>query len=394
MGFDLSRATCGRILAQVREVYGYEKPESGGGALRAMPFAASERHEVWSADVRHLDMIDEGLVDGRAYAVTVMDNNSRAILSSAVTRRQDLSAFLSVFYRAVDRHGAPKTLLTDSGSVFLANRARAVYAKLGISKEEIEKGRPWQNYSESTFGIQKGMADWHFQRAGSWVELVGAHDRFVSDYNAQPHFAHQRRGDGRSSPGKRAGANPCREGLSLAQSPQHPTELAARLLWPDATHRPPTQCFARTATQASARGRSRRRAVARRRGGAGELGQAVQVLALPDRLIVHVEDRAGGARLTAASAAAAKSSTCTSGRKASPSPGTVSSPSRSRATVASWAVPGPTSVPPLRMVQRSRSGSTERTCASMARTGATTSALSGEASRGSSSSIHRSPASG
>lgn len=200
MGFDLSRATCGRILAQVREVYGYEKPQAGSGAPRAMPFAATERHEVWSADVRHLDMIDEDLVGGKAYAITVMDNYSRAILSSAVTRRQDLSAFLSVFYRAVERHGAPKTLVTDSGSVFLANRARAVYAKLGIRKEEIEKGRPWQNFSETTFGIQQRMADWHFQKAESWAELAEAHDRFVKDYNAQPHFAHQRREDGRLSP--------------------------------------------------------------------------------------------------------------------------------------------------------------------------------------------------
>jgi transposase len=47
-GFDLSRATCGRILAQVREVYGYEKLERGDGSRRAMPFAATERHEVWS----------------------------------------------------------------------------------------------------------------------------------------------------------------------------------------------------------------------------------------------------------------------------------------------------------------------------------------------------------
>lgn len=180
MGFDLSRATCGKILAQVRQVYGYEKPEAGDGAKRAMPFAASERHEVWSADVRHLDMVDEGLVGSKAYAVTVMDNYSRAILASAVTRRQDLSAFLSVLYGAAERYGAPGTLVTDSGSVFLSNRARAVYAKLGICKEEIEKGRPWQNYSETTFGIQKRMADWHFSRAGSWAELVAAHDRFVS----------------------------------------------------------------------------------------------------------------------------------------------------------------------------------------------------------------------
>jgi putative transposase len=200
MGFDLSRATCGRILARVREVYGYEKPTGGGDAKRAMPFAAAERHEVWSADVRHLDMVDEGPVGGKAYSVTVMDNYSRVILSSAVTRRQDLSAFLSVFYRAVERHGAPQTLVTDSGSVFLANRARAVYAKLGIHKEEIEKGRPWQNFSETTFGIQGRMADWHFSRAGSWAELVEAHDRFVGDYNSQPHFAHQRREDGRRTP--------------------------------------------------------------------------------------------------------------------------------------------------------------------------------------------------
>jgi hypothetical protein len=44
------------------------------------------------------------------------------------------------------------------------------------------------------------MADWHFAQAGSWAGLVEAHDRFASDYNAQSHFAHQRREDGRRSP--------------------------------------------------------------------------------------------------------------------------------------------------------------------------------------------------
>src|ERR687897_216637 len=106
MGFDLSRATCGRILAMIREVYGYEKPEGGGKAERMMPFAATKRHQIWSADVWHLDMVDESLVGSKAHAVTVMDNYSRAILSSAVTRRQDLFAFLSVLYRAVERYGA------------------------------------------------------------------------------------------------------------------------------------------------------------------------------------------------------------------------------------------------------------------------------------------------
>src|SRR5215216_3299278 len=115
-----------------------------------------------------------------------MDNFSRAILSSAVTRRQDLSAFLSVLYRAAERYEAPETLVTDSGSVFLSNRAKAVYGKLGVGKEEIEKGRPWQNYSETTFGIQRRMADWHFQNAENWSELVEAHDRFVSYKRPKP----------------------------------------------------------------------------------------------------------------------------------------------------------------------------------------------------------------
>jgi hypothetical protein len=44
------------------------------------------------------------------------------------------------------------------------------------------------------------MADWHFSRAENWARLVEAHDRFVADYNAQPHFAHSKREDGRRSP--------------------------------------------------------------------------------------------------------------------------------------------------------------------------------------------------
>jgi hypothetical protein len=44
------------------------------------------------------------------------------------------------------------------------------------------------------------MADWHFAKAESWAELALAHERFVEDYNAQAHFAHAGRDDGRRSP--------------------------------------------------------------------------------------------------------------------------------------------------------------------------------------------------
>ncbi|MDP9477276.1 MAG: helix-turn-helix domain-containing protein [Actinomycetota bacterium] len=199
-GIHLSTATCGRILARNRAIYGLGKPAGGGRPKKPMPFASNKRHEYWSVDVRYLDMVDKDLVGGMAYAITVIENHSRMILANAVSPTQDLSAYLSVLYAAVESYGSPGALVTDSGSVFLANRAMAVYEALGITKHEIQRGRPWQNYAETTFGIQKRMADWHFAKAGSWAELVEAHEKWVADYNAQDHFAHEGRDDGKRSP--------------------------------------------------------------------------------------------------------------------------------------------------------------------------------------------------
>ena len=199
IGIHLSERTCGRILAINRRIYGYQKPEAGRREKKPMPFASSRRHEYWTTDVRY---IDEHRIpsEGRLYVVTVLENHSRAILSSAVTRSQDTSAFLSVLHRAVERCGSPEALVTDSGSIFLANRAKRIYGALGIAKHEIERGRPWQSYVETHFNVQKRMADWHFARAESWAGIAQAHDRFVNDYNAQRHFAHLEREDGRRSP--------------------------------------------------------------------------------------------------------------------------------------------------------------------------------------------------
>ena len=40
------------------------------------------------------------------------------------------------------------------------------------------------------------MADWHFALAKSWTELHAAHARWVSEYNAKYHQAHEKRPDG------------------------------------------------------------------------------------------------------------------------------------------------------------------------------------------------------
>lgn len=198
-GIELSRATCGRIMATNRRVYGLEKPKTGGGAKREMPFASSRRHEYWSADVRYLDT-PRLSPSGRVYAISVLENHSRAILASGIFRAQDLASFLSVLYRAAERYGSPEALVTDSGSVFRANHAKAIYEALGIKKEEIERGKPWQNYAETTFNIQRRMADHYFAMVESWPALLAAHEKWVADYNEQEHWAHLGREDGRRSP--------------------------------------------------------------------------------------------------------------------------------------------------------------------------------------------------
>lgn len=184
IGIHLSPRTCGRILATHRDLYSLQKPKGPAKEKRQMPFAARRRHQYWTSDVRYIDH----RLGGRAYVISVMDNYSRCILSSALTRSQDLSSYLAVLYAAVERYGSPEALVTDGAKIFRAKQAMYVYESLGIAKHEIESGKPWQSYIETTFNIQRRMADWHFGQAESWHELARAHERFVEDYNAQRHF--------------------------------------------------------------------------------------------------------------------------------------------------------------------------------------------------------------
>ena len=198
IGIHLSPRTCGRILAINRRLYGLEKPKGPSKEKREMPFLAARRHQYWTADVRYVD--DHRVGGDTVYVISVLDNYSRAVLASSVSRTQDQSAFLRVLHRAVEGHGSPEALVTDGGGIFRAKRALAVYEALGIRKEEIERRQPWQSYIETNFNVQRRMADWHFARAETWPELVAAHTKWMKDFNAQAHWAHKDRTDGRRSP--------------------------------------------------------------------------------------------------------------------------------------------------------------------------------------------------
>jgi hypothetical protein len=50
---------------------------------------------------------------------------------------------------AIRRYGAPEAIVTDGGGIFYSTMALELYEMLGIRKERIEAGEPWQNYAET-----------------------------------------------------------------------------------------------------------------------------------------------------------------------------------------------------------------------------------------------------
>ncbi len=196
-GIILSPRTCRRILAKNRALYGVPREAKPPREPKPLPFAATRPHEYWCMDIRYLD---HHLGPGKIYCLSVMDGYSRAILASLLSRSQDLVPVLLVLYAAMRAHGIPESLVTDSGGVFLANHIRRIYQALGIRKEEIARRQAWQNLLEANFGTQARMADYGFAAATTWEELLRVHEHWMEDYNAQMHWAHRQREDGRHSP--------------------------------------------------------------------------------------------------------------------------------------------------------------------------------------------------
>ena len=199
MGIEVSPATCGRIMAANRQLYGIEKTQRQPRAKLEMPFKASRRHEFWSCDIRYIE--GHLLPDPKpVYVITVFENFSRTVLASAIAQTQNQWDYLAVLANAIRRYGAPEALVTDGGGQFYSTVAVQLYDMLGIRKERIDPGQPWQDYAETLFSIQRRLADHAFSNARTWPEIQRAHQTWWHNYNIEHHYAHRERQDGRHSP--------------------------------------------------------------------------------------------------------------------------------------------------------------------------------------------------
>ena len=113
------------------------------------PVLEAGRREQSLLPSYHIRYIEEHLLpDPRpVYVITVFENFSRAVLSSIISQTQ--WDFLAVLADAIRRYGAPEALVTDGGGQFYSTVALQLYDMLGIRKERIDPGQPWQDFAET-----------------------------------------------------------------------------------------------------------------------------------------------------------------------------------------------------------------------------------------------------
>ena len=133
---------------------------------------ASGRKQFFSPShhIRYLDM--HTLDKEPVYCISILENFSRAILASGLSRRQDLPAYLTILYAAIRKHGIPEVLVSDSGGVFRAKQAQQIYRSLGIQKAPIQKRQAWQSYNVQRRLIRSSQTIQLYRQASLGVPLM------------------------------------------------------------------------------------------------------------------------------------------------------------------------------------------------------------------------------
>ncbi len=141
IGIHLSQATCGRLLTLNRQLYGLPQPTGGAPRERKeMPFKATFRHEYWSVDVKYIEEHNLGFPEP-IYLISVLENYSRACLSSKISATQNHWDYLEVLFAALPRFGAPKAIVSDGGAIFPAIKQGTCTLPSRSRKSALRSGR-------------------------------------------------------------------------------------------------------------------------------------------------------------------------------------------------------------------------------------------------------------
>ncbi len=148
-------------------------------------------------DLRYLDAKPAGV---QLYSTLLLEGLSRTILAGSLTSEQEVGVILYVYFQALLRWGLWEEVISDHGGQFISHDFTRANRQLGIHHHLYEKGHPWQNLIESQFGIQARVGEYHWERCKTIESAVEFHRELIRDHNRLPHWAHQRRNDGRRTP--------------------------------------------------------------------------------------------------------------------------------------------------------------------------------------------------
>jgi putative transposase len=148
--------------------------------IRDIPQATVTPHQIWVCDTSFFKF------QGKFwYLVTIMDLDTRQILSAWVGKHHDASLVLQCIKQAIMVSGTlPEYFHTDQGKEFMAQVVTHYLELQGVKISVSDKAAPWQNgYQESFFGRFKAeFGDINrFETDGELIEEIYSRIRYYNE---------------------------------------------------------------------------------------------------------------------------------------------------------------------------------------------------------------------
>lgn len=163
-------------------------------APRTRPFSkCREPNDVWCVDFKGQFKLGDGTT---CYPLTVMDAASRYLLACVAFHHPTLENVRGVFVELFQKYGLPNAIRSDNGEPFASTstaagltQLSAWWARLGITLERIDPGKPQQNGRHERMHLTLKQATCSPPRH-SLGRQQRAFDKFRHEYNSvRPHQA-------------------------------------------------------------------------------------------------------------------------------------------------------------------------------------------------------------